>query len=175
MRRGVLAVVAVAVVGCGGGKTPASAPAEPSPAPAVHEGSPPHAGLDAGPPPIRRRVGTYSIHIEIHNKVYFPPGSNQLEPGTPAVLDAVAHALHEHPELLVVEIRGHTDSTEANPTSLSKERAKQVQAYLVGQGIAPTRMPTVGYGDKYPVDTNRTAAGRANNRRVGFKVVKRAR
>jgi OOP family OmpA-OmpF porin len=55
---------------------------------------------------------------------------------------------------------------------LSKDRASAVKAYLVGKGISEDKMSTNGYGPDKPTDTNDTAAGRANNRRVEFNLAK---
>ncbi|MBK6635569.1 MAG: OmpA family protein [Chitinophagaceae bacterium] len=63
---------------------------------------------------------------------------------------------------------GHTDSQgkdEYNQT-LSEERAASVRAYLVSKGIDESRLSSAGYGETTPVADNKTAAGRAKNRRV---------
>ena len=45
-----------------------------------------------------------------------------------------------------------------------------MKAFLVGEGIAESRLTVKGYGESDPVDSNDTPAGRANNRRVTFNV-----
>lgn len=80
--------------------------------------------------------------------------------------------LDAHPSMRV-EIRGHTDdrgSTQYN-LRLSESRAQAVVDYLVGKGIDPKRLQAKGYGKSLPVDTNDTDEGRANNRRVEFKIL----
>lgn len=72
-----------------------------------------------------------------------------------------------------IEIRGHTDnrgSTQYN-LRLSESRAQAVVDYLVGKGINPKRLQFKGYGKSLPVDTNDTEEGRANNRRVEFRIL----
>ncbi len=73
-----------------------------------------------------------------------------------------------------IELAGHTDSdgsAESN-LKLSKDRANAVKAYLVKQGIASSRVQTVGYGESKPVESNDTAQGKARNRRTEVRVVK---
>ena len=80
--------------------------------------------------------------------------------------------LDAHPSMRV-EIRGHTDDrgSTAYNLRLSESRAQAVVDYLVGKGIDPKRLQAKGYGKSLPVDTNDTDEGRANNRRVEFKIL----
>ncbi len=73
-----------------------------------------------------------------------------------------------------IEIAGHTDSKGADEYnhSLSQGRSQSVVDYLISQGIESYRLTAQGYGEEKPIDTNDTEAGRANNRRVEFTVVK---
>lgn len=66
------------------------------------------------------------------------------------------------------EIQGHTDSraSEKYNEVLSQNRADSVKAYLIEKGIEADRLNSVGFGELSPIDTNDTAEGRANNRRV---------
>ena len=68
---------------------------------------------------------------------------------------------------------GHTDSTgpEAYNRKLSIRRAEAVKAYLISTGIDASRVYTEGKGETQPVADNKTAAGRAKNRRVTVEVV----
>jgi len=67
-----------------------------------------------------------------------------------------------------LEVAGHTDAvgTEAYNLKLSRRRAEAVRKYLVGRGVADTRLSVQGYGERVPRDDNDTDAGRARNRRV---------
>jgi outer membrane protein OmpA-like peptidoglycan-associated protein len=84
-----------------------------------------------------------------------------------SALDMVVQSLYEWPEVKV-EIQGHTDAIgdAAYNQDLSQRRAEAVRDYLVVKGIAADRMTAVGYGLTKPVANNKTAAGRAQNRRV---------
>ena len=71
-----------------------------------------------------------------------------------------------------LNIVGHTDNV-GNPKwnkKLSLSRANSVKNYLKRKGVAASRMETSGLGDTMPIKTNKTAAGRAKNRRVEFEV-----
>ena len=72
-----------------------------------------------------------------------------------------------------LEITGHTDSQGDDTANmlLSKKRAESVKAYLVSQGIDPTRFITLYFGETKPIASNDTTDGRQKNRRVEMKVV----
>ena len=80
--------------------------------------------------------------------------------------------LKKYPDSNIV-VSGHTDSTgnDSINNPLSVNRAAAVKAYLVGAGVAGSRVTSVGYGSKQPVASNSTANGRAQNRRVEIKIV----
>ncbi|GGI26114.1 OmpA family protein [Pedobacter mendelii] len=69
-----------------------------------------------------------------------------------------------------LKLAGHTDNTGGRELNLrlSKERAESVKAYLVSQGVNASRVEATGYGPDQPISTNKTAAGRQENRRVEF-------
>ena len=75
--------------------------------------------------------------------------------------------------LEVIIAIGHTDSigSDAYNLKLSVRRAEAVKAYLVSKGIEPNRIYTEGKGKAQPIADNRTAEGRAKNRRVEIEVV----
>jgi cytochrome c oxidase subunit II len=103
--------------------------------------------------------------------VHFGTGGAKLTELSRYQLDNLADALGKHPQM-AIEISGHTDNTgepEGN-LALSQERAKAVQDYLVGKGIAESRLRTAGYGQTRPVASNDTEDGRAQNRRIEFRI-----
>lgn len=108
-----------------------------------------------------------SLKVNIPSSVSFDTGKYDLKPALLPVLDSVARALIQHPELRAVS-RGHTDSTgtDAINQTLSQNRARAVSDYLVAQGVSPSYITVQGRGSSEPVADNSTAEGRAMNRRV---------
>ena len=110
--------------------------------------------------------------IEIDEKILFTTGKAVILPESYGILDSVAQVLRDYPKIKI-RIEGHTDAqgSDSYNLNLSDERAASVFRYLVNQGIAPKRMNSIGKGESTPLDTNRTATGRAANRRVEFHIV----
>lgn len=108
-----------------------------------------------------------SLKVNIPSTVSFDTGKYNLKPALLPVLDSVARALVQHPELRAVSV-GHTDSTGSYATNqtLSQNRAYAVTNYLSSQGVSPSRMTAQGRGPSEPIADNSTAQGRAMNRRV---------
>lgn len=115
--------------------------------------------------------GCVKIEKVVLRGVNFATGSARLLPAAHDTLRSVAAAMKANREL-EIEVGGHTDSVgkDENNQKLSERRAKAVKDFLVGEGIDEGRLSTKGYGEESPVDTNDTAQGRANNRRVSFKI-----
>jgi outer membrane protein OmpA-like peptidoglycan-associated protein len=103
--------------------------------------------------------------------ITFQTGSAQLTAEGRTTLDTVAETLAANPSVNV-EIQGHTDNfgVPAENQALSQSRAETVRTYLVDKGIDASRLTAVGFGDTQPVADNTTSAGRAQNRRIEFKV-----
>ncbi len=93
-----------------------------------------------------------------------------IKAGYESLFNNAIHVLKLNPSL-TVEIQGHTDSrgSTAYNQRLSENRAQAVKQYLVNNGIAASRLTTVGFGESRPVASNDTEAGRAQNRRVVYK------
>ncbi|WP_462280177.1 OmpA family protein [Salinivirga cyanobacteriivorans] len=108
------------------------------------------------------------------NNIFFETGKTALLPQSYTELDKVAAFIKDN-NISKIEISGHTDDV-GNPQynqKLSEGRAKAVVDYLVSQGVSPVVLTDKGYGQDKPVDTNKTAEGRANNRRVEFFLLKK--
>jgi OmpA-OmpF porin, OOP family len=103
--------------------------------------------------------------------VFFATGSYKLLPKSFKSLDEVANIMKSD-DLLQIQIDGHTDDQgdDAKNMSLSDNRAKAVREYLVSKGVPEARTSSTGYGETKPVADNKTAAGRAKNRRVEMTV-----
>lgn len=86
-------------------------------------------------------------------------------------LRSLISLLETYPNMRI-EIRGHTDGkgSDSYNQRLSENRAKAVTDYLISKGISEKRLQYKGYGKAMPIDTNDTEEGRANNRRVEFKI-----
>lgn len=104
--------------------------------------------------------------------VNFGLGSVRLKSEAYPVLFHAVQVLLSNPELQV-EIEGHTDNigSEKSNVRLSEKRANAVRNYLVARGVAASRLAIVGYGESRPIADNKTASGRAMNRRIQFRIL----
>lgn len=100
--------------------------------------------------------------------IHFDTNKSDIKPQYHEELKKVADFLKEFPNATGV-IEGHTDNVgkKAANIALSQRRADSVRSYLVNKfGIAPERLKAVGYGPNRPIADNKTAAGKAKNRRI---------
>jgi OOP family OmpA-OmpF porin len=104
--------------------------------------------------------------------IEFESGQATLTDAGKAVLDQMTVALLKLKDKRV-EVIGHTDNagSRAGNLSLSQARAEAVKTYVVGRGVSADMVAVSGEGPDRPVADNRTAEGRARNRRIEFKVV----
>jgi outer membrane protein OmpA-like peptidoglycan-associated protein len=109
--------------------------------------------------------------ITLSGAVLFASGQSDLLPIAQQKLDQVAETLNDSPNRGIT-IEGHTDSrgSRRRNEALSLARANSVRDYLVSKGVDANRIRAVGLGSERPVANNRTAEGRANNRRVEIVV-----
>jgi outer membrane protein OmpA-like peptidoglycan-associated protein len=144
-------------------------PPEPEPEP---EPEPPKPEPEPEPPPT---VVVTKEKIELDRTVQFESGKSKLIDDSTKLLDDVTKVLQEHPEILLVQIEGHTDSvgSDRKNKKLSEARAKAVRAYLITHGIDKKRLVAKGFGEAKPVEKNDTEEGRFKNRRVDLKILKR--
>jgi outer membrane protein OmpA-like peptidoglycan-associated protein len=113
------------------------------------------------------------VTVQLHN-IIFETGKGVIKEESSDELNKLLKLLIENPSV-DIEISGHTDNVgadEANLT-LSRERAVAIKKFLELGGIDSKRLTAVGYGRTKPVTTNDTEEGRAQNRRVEFKIVKK--
>jgi OOP family OmpA-OmpF porin len=113
--------------------------------------------------------------IVILERVEFETNSAKLLANSDTILNAVLKVMQDHPELTKVSVEGHTDNRGgvAYNLGLSKRRAASVVKWLVSHGIEPGRLASQGFGLKRPIDSNDTAEGRQNNRRVEFHIIEK--
>jgi len=136
-------------------ETPAPV-AAPAPTPVVIERVDPA-------PDTRRAILEERIHFELDR--------SDLTPAARSILATKVVILRSAPEL-TLRIDGHADergSDEYN-LALSKRRAAEAQRFMVSQGIAVSRLESVGYGEEQPLDRASNESAWAMNRRAGFQV-----
>jgi OOP family OmpA-OmpF porin len=145
---------ATAAAGCDGALVPAAPAAAPAPAPAPV------------PPAVAASKVTFAADA------FFDFDKYVLKPEGRAKLDDLVSKIKDV-NLEVIIAVGHTDwiGTVAYNQKLSVRRAEAVKAYLVSKGIEKNRVYTEGKGKSQPIADNRTAEGRAKNRRVEIEVV----
>jgi outer membrane protein OmpA-like peptidoglycan-associated protein len=110
--------------------------------------------------------------ITLSGEVLFTSGKAELLPAAQAKLTEVANALtQQNPDAAIV-VEGHTDAqgSQTFNLDLSTRRAQAVRDYLASHGVAPDRIRAEGLGFSRPIADNKTAEGRANNRRVEIVV-----
>jgi OOP family OmpA-OmpF porin len=159
---------ATAAADCDGAIKPApkAAPAPaPAPAPAAPPAPPKPPAPAAPPKPVSEKV-TFAADA------FFDFDKAVLKPEAKAKLDdLVGKTAGINLEVIIAV--GHTDSVGADAYNqkLSIKRSEAVKAYLVSKGLEKNRVYTEGKGEKQPVADNKTAEGRAKNRRVEIEVV----
>ena len=156
---------ATAAPGCDGAIVPVAAPAPapvaaPMPAPPVAA----PAVVPVAPPAATKVTYAADAFFDFDTSVIKPAGKEKLDDLIGKIKDI---------NLEVIIAVGHTDSvgSDSYNQKLSVRRSEAVKAYLVSKGIEKNRVYTEGKGEKQPVADNKTAEGRAKNRRVEIEVV----
>jgi OmpA-OmpF porin, OOP family len=124
--------------------------------------------------PVSVRVTDQEIIIL--EQVQFKTGSAVILKASDDLLFQVAVVVNEHPEILKIEVQGHTDNRGGKKYNqkLSEKRAAAVVKWLVKRGnVDPGRLTSHGYGMDEPLSDNDTPEGRQKNRRVQFKIVEK--
>ncbi len=101
--------------------------------------------------------------------ILFATNSARISSQSRDILEKAYQTMLAYPDI-VVEIRGFTDNTGSYTynLTLSQKRAEAVRRYLIELGINPGRLIAKGFGEENPIASNRSAAGRAQNRRIEF-------
>ncbi|HOS87717.1 MAG: OmpA family protein [Comamonadaceae bacterium] len=155
---------ATAYPGCDGAAMPPPPPAPKAaaPAPAAKPAMP--AAKPPAPPAATKVTYAADAFFDFDKAVLKPEGKAKLD-------DLIGKIKGINLEVIIAV--GHTDDvgTDAYNQKLSVKRAESVKAYLVSKGIEQNRVYTEGKGEKQPIASNKTAEGRAKNRRVEIEVV----
>ncbi len=111
--------------------------------------------------------------IEIDEAVYFRSGRADIDQRSYPLLDTVAALINSAEHVTMIRVEGHTDNMgdDGFNLQLSRDRAAEVMAYLIDQGVDAGRLSSEGYGDAQPIADNDTEEGRAANRRVEFRII----
>ena len=138
----------------------------PAPAPAPAPAAAPKPAPKPAPPAVVAQKVTFAADA------FFDFNKAVLKPEAKAKLDDLTGKLKGITLEVIIAV-GHTDAIggDAYNQKLSVRRAEAVKAYMVTKGIEPNRIYTEGKGKKQPVADNKTAEGRAKNRRVEIEVV----
>lgn len=124
--------------------------------------------------------GCPKVTVEVINKmneysktILFDLNKSSIRKESYDALDAIVDIMKKY-DNSNFHIAGYTDSSGAASynENLSRERAASVRSYLVSHGIPANQITSEGYGEKYPIATNKTAAGRQQNRRVEVSLEK---
>ena len=117
-----------------------------------------------------------AIKVTVNSELLFPSGGWQMPPAAAQTIAQMAPILAPMQTTHIIVI-GYTDNTPIGPElmrqgvssnqQLSLNRAQTVMQYLISQGVNPNLLTAQGLGEADPVASNDTAAGRAQNRRVG--------
>ena len=143
-----------------------------------HDGVPDYLDMCPEAPGLAENKGCPEVKREVRQLLQKAMQGIEFETGKAAIkkksydlLDKIAQIFIDNSNY-IIEVQGHTDNTgkyEKN-VQISQQRADEVMAYLVKQGVPAERMTAVGFGPDVPVADNGTKEGRQKNRRVEFKI-----
>lgn len=162
---------------------PALRRADPPTPPTV---APPMVAASETPPrhAVQSPVAEEDVHTPValgalddSRSVKFAAGSDQIDPASFALLDAIAAALRGAPPECILEVHGHTDNVGnvAVNRDVGARRAAAVARYLAHHGVAYARLRVIGRGAEDPIADNATPEGRERNRRIRFVTLGRCR
>ncbi|WP_027127627.1 OmpA family protein [Gelidibacter mesophilus] len=120
-----------------------------------------------GCPEIKPTPAVMKTLNDYARTILFDTGKSSIKGQSKVVMENITAILKEYPKANF-SIDGYTDTVgnERSNQLLSERRANSVMDYLVSNGIAAERLSARGFGEANPIDSNKTASGRANNRRV---------
>ena len=125
-------------------------------------------------------MGCPEVTVEVQKQlndyaktILFDTGKSSIKAASTGVMVDIIRILAEYPTAKF-SVEGHTDSQGGAKTNqaLSESRANAVRDFLIGEGIAAARLTAAGYGEDQPIASNKTRAGRKENRRVQINLIK---
>jgi outer membrane protein OmpA-like peptidoglycan-associated protein len=140
---------------------------------------------DDGCPDGKETVVVTETEIKIFQKVFFDTGRATIKKKSYPLLNTVALVLIRNPQITKARVEGHTDDVgdEYDNLELSRRRAEAVRAYLIDQGVPPSRLAFEGYGEDRPLckdmpellenkrrNARKIKSCRSDNRRVEFRI-----
>lgn len=104
--------------------------------------------------------------------VYFVTAKHEITSGSQIKLEHIIEYLKADSTVEAMFVDGHTDSVgnRQKNVELSKRRSEEVSNYLITAGIGSERITTRFHGERYPIASNGTRAGRTENRRVTIRL-----
>ena len=125
--------------------------------------------------PDKGRVVVTDTKLEILDKIYFETDKDVIKKKSYPILDAIAATLIGNPDIMLIEIQGHSDERGADDYNLdlSDRRVASVKTYLTNKGVEGSRLQAQGYGETQPIDPRSNQRAWAKNRRVEFLILKR--
>ncbi len=132
-------------------------------------------------PPPSNEIGRLrgAIKYTVNSDLLFPSGGWQLSAQGKRIISTMAAKLAPTQQNKIV-VNGYTDNAPIGPRlkqqgvttnlELSQHRADNVMQYLISQGLKPDLVSAHGFGAADPVASNKTAQGRAKNRRVELEL-----
>lgn len=150
---------------------PPPPPPPPPPAPKKPEAKPEAKKPEAPPAPKPKPEAPKVERTIILDDVLFDFDKSNIKPEAAAILDRLVAFMNENKDKNA-NLSGHTDNvgTDAYNQALSERRVASVKDYVSGKGVAGSRISGQGFGESKPIADNKTAEGRAKNRRVEIKV-----
>lgn len=117
------------------------------------------------------RIDEETLEVSFDSDILFAVDSAALSQSSRDELDEFAAVMNRYPKTAIL-VQGHTDATgsESHNQALSERRANAVRNHLVLREVADDRVVALGYGESYPVASNDSEWGRAQNRRVTILV-----
>lgn len=130
---------------------------------------------------LETRLTNELLMITIRDNALYASGSAEVKPDARKLAQSISNMLTQYPNYQV-EVAGHTDDIPINTKEfetnwdLSSKRALNFMKILLqNDKIGQSRFSAIGYGEYHPIDDNRTADGRAKNRRVEVSILRNAK